>query len=483
MNWGRILHTLGTFSLALASVLVVPAACALWYGEYETLPAFGWSAGVGLLCGFVLRYVGRKASRELHRRDALMIVTSTWVAAGILGALPFIFSGMIPRFESAVFESVSGFTTTGSTVLDVIDGQPRGLMFWRAMTQWLGGMGIIVLFVAILPALGVGARMLYQFEVPGLESEDLRPRIRETANLLWRIYLLMTLIETVLLMFCGLDAYEALTHTFCTVSTGGYSSHSASIDHFASPAVEIVITVFMFLSGASFVLYWRAWKQGPQVMRRDPEFRVYAAIMIGASLLTAGILIGSGTYSNPVEATRDSFFQVVSIGTTTGYGTADFDQWPHVIRLLLVVLMFVGGCAGSTAGGMKVVRVMLVMRFIGHEIRRFVRPKHVKRMMLGGQPVEPAVVNATMAFFALMVLIFLGSSLAMTAMGLDPDTALTSVAATLGNIGPGLNQVGPTLNFAEVPAIGKVLLTLLMLLGRLELFTALVVMTPAFYRN
>jgi len=491
MNYKRVIFTLGTFAIFISAMLVFPVMWALWYGEYQTIPAFGVGIGVGVLGGFAIRRIFRDASRVLYRREGVVIVTGSWLIATFIGAIPFLVSGAIPEVEDAVFETMSGFTTTGSTILTHISDMPRGLLFWRSMTHWLGGMGIIVLFVAVLPALGVGARLLYQFEVPGVEQDELRPRIRETAGLLWKIYLIMTGVETLLLMAVGMDLFDALTHSFGTVATGGFSTHEASVGYFSTPEagiavpalVDIIIIFFMFLAGVNFTLYWRATKQGFRVFLKDLEFRTYLTVLLLASLFVTVMLLLQGNEGSAGSAALNGTFQVVSIGTTTGYGTADFDRWPHVVRLFLVFLMFMGGCAGSTGGGMKVFRLMLILRFVGHEIRRFIRPHRVKSMMIGSHPLPDDVIRNTLGFFALAIVVWAIASLIMTAMGLDIVSAVTSVTACLWNIGPGLEAVGPTQNFAEIPVLGKWLLTLLMLLGRLELFTALVLLVPALYRD
>lgn len=490
MNNRRILLTLGNFTVFISLMLVVPAGVALAYGEHDTLAAFGVPVVLGLAMGLAGRLLGREAPPTVYRREGLLIVTGCWLIAAGLGAVPYLVSGMIPRVEEALFESMSGFTTTGSTILDNLDHRPRGLLFWRSMTHWLGGMGIVVLFVAVLPALRVGGKVLYQFEVPGVEQDPLKPRIRETAGVLWKLYLLLSILEALLLFLAGLDPFDAVTHTFGTVATGGFSTHDLSIGHYAATgsvpvpaAVDLIVIAFMFLAGVNFALYFRASRQGPRVLLRDPEFRTYAGILGGAGLLVTLVLLVTGSYGDFGSAALKGFFQVVSVGTTTGYVTADFDGWPEMLRLFLVFLMFVGGCAGSTGGGMKVFRVMLVLRFIAHEVRRFVRPRRVQSLMIGGRQVPAEVVQNTLAFFALAIMVFLVSSLLMTALGLDLATGVTCVTATLWNIGPGLEAVGPSQDFTAVPPAGKAFLTALMLLGRLELFTALVILAPSFYRT
>lgn len=486
MNYARILHIFGTFVMFVSVLLVVPLACSLVHGETDAIPAFLVPACLGWIAGFVLHRRFRSAPRALYRREGLLIVSTCWIGATLVGALPFVISGMIPNYVDACFETMSGLTTTGSTILSGIDELNegfRGMLFWRAMTHWLGGMGIVLLFVAILPALGVGGRLLYQFEVPGVEQDDLKPRIRETAILLWKIYLALTVLEVLCLLGCGLSLYDSIVHTLATVATGGFSNYDASVKHFDSAAVDVVITVFMFLAGVNFTLYFRARRGDYRVFFTDPEFRAYLGLVLGATLLVGVVLLVDGTYDGVGEAARYSAFQVLAVQTTTGFATADFDAWPNLLRMLFVCLMFIGGSAGSTAGGMKVLRFYLIVKYVGYELRRFIRPHRVSALTVGGHTVPQEVVRNTMAFFALVMLIFVGSSLVMSTMTEDLGTATSSVAATLWNIGPGLNAVGPTENFAHLPAHGKILLTVLMLFGRLEIFTAVAIFMPALYRD
>ena len=483
MNFPRVFEVLGRFSIFISAMLVVPLGWALWFGEFEVLLPLLYSLFIGVGPGLLLVRKFRDAPSRLARREGLVIVTGSWVIAAVLGGLPFLLSGMTPNPVDALFEAMSGFTTTGSTILADIEVCPKSLLFWRSLTHWLGGMGIIVLFVAVLPALGVGARLLYQFEVPGVESEDLKPRIRETAMVLWVIYLIMSGIETLLLYLLGLDLYDALIHTFGTVATGGFSTLNGSLGGFDIPAVEVVVTVFMFLAGGNFTLYFRSWRWKRIVHFKDPEFRLYAGLLLIPGFLFGIILYAQGAKDSLLESLRHTTFQIISVGTTTGYGTDDFDVWPHGMRLFLVLLMFVGGCAGSTGGGMKVLRFLLILRFLRYELRRFVNPRRVRTITLGGARIPDEVMRNTLAFFGFLIMIFVFASLGLASLGLELSTATTAVAATLGNIGPGLGAVGPTQNFSALPDLAKLILTFMMLLGRLEIFTALCLFTPALYRR
>jgi trk system potassium uptake protein TrkH len=438
MNYARVLFILGTFLYLFAGILLAPALCAWIYGEFHEIAAFLIPAAGAVILGFLLRYKTKSASRSLYRREGLLVVVGCWLAAAFIGALPFLVSGSIPGIADAIFESASGFTTTGSTILRKIEGLPHSILFWRSLTQWVGGMCIVLLFVAVLPALGVGGRLLYEFEVSGVDNDDLKPRIRATAMALWKIYLGLTLLEIFALLFCGLSVFDAINHSFTTISTGGYSTYDKSVAHFRSPIVEIVITLFMFASGVNFGLFHRMRAHGARVLFGNREFQTYTLLAIGVTVLSAIILRFQGGYDHIGRATLDASFQVVSLGTSTGFGTADFDRWPNALRYLLVIMMFVGGCAGSTAGGIKVIRILVLFKALGAELQRFVFPNRVRSIRLGGQIVNEDMMRNALAFFFLTLIIFSAGASALMFMGVDMESALTGVAATLFNIGPGL---------------------------------------------
>ncbi|MEE8573064.1 MAG: potassium transporter TrkG [Gemmatimonadota bacterium] len=443
--------------------------------------ALAVSSGIVLSVAFLLWMLTR-GPVSLSRRDGFGIVTFGWAAATVAGALPFLLSGVISHPASAVFESMSGFTTTGASVLSNLERLPDGILFWRGMTQWLGGMGVLVLCVAILPVLGVGGMRIYRAEMPGPSADRLTPRIASTAKLLWGLYVLLSLAETALLMTGGMDWFDACCHTFTTMSTGGFSTRSANIAAFNSLYIEIVMIVFMFLAGANFALHYRALRGRPQSFVRDPEFRFYTALWFG-SCLALSINVWGEIYQGAGEALRAGFFQGTSIMTTTGYVTQDFNAWPNASRLLLVLLMFIGACGGSTGGGIKVVRVFVVLKKTLRELGRVMRPRAVARIKLGRVPLEENTVSNIAGFFIIFVAIFAVAFLAMTFFTPDMVTAASSVAATLGNIGPGLGAVGATETYASIPAAGKIILVACMLLGRLELYTVLVLLLPAFWKR
>ncbi|MBW2450920.1 MAG: TrkH family potassium uptake protein, partial [Deltaproteobacteria bacterium] len=423
-----------------------------------------------------------RSERDLSVRDGFAVVTFGWTFFALFGSLPFVFSGAIPSFLDAFFETMSGFTTTGSTILTNIEAIPESLLLWRSMTQWLGGMGIIVLSLAILPMLGVGGMQLFKAEVPGPTADRLKPRIQDTAKLLWGVYVLLTSAEIILLMLGNMSFFDALNHAFTTMATGGFSTRNASVAAYDSAFIDWVITVFMFLAGINFSLHYLALRGRVLDYVRNEEFRFYVTLTLFGIVLITLFNMGS-SYDSILDSLRFSAFQVVSILTTTGFGTADYELWPVLCQYLLVIGMFVGGCAGSTGGGMKVARILLLFKHAHVQVYRLIHPRAVRLVKLADRPVDKEVMQSILGFFALYMGVFVAASLIMAGTGMDLTSAGAAVIATLGNIGPGLGSVGPTDNFADVPAIGKIVLTLCMLLGRLELFTVLVLVFPTFWRK
>lgn len=459
----------------------MPAACALIYREWSDATAFTLSAIATAVCGLLLRYLGRKGD-DIYRREGILIVVGGWVLASLFGALPYLLSGTIPQPVDALFESASGFTTTGASVMLNIEAAGRGMLFWRSFSQWLGGMGIIVLFVALLPELGPGARFLYKLEVPGPTAEALQPRIHDTAAALWKIYLGFTVAQTCFLMVVGLDLYDALTHTFSTLSTGGFSPRNGSIAAFQSPWVDVIIIVFMILAGANFSLFFGMRRRREWNLFRDSEFRLYAQILAGASILVAWDLLRTESYSQPLKAILDATFQVVSIMTTTGFTTIDFDSWPTLSRMILVGLMFVGGCAGSTAGSMKVMRMVIGLKSTLREVHLIFSPNTVSAVFIRGKAVPNSVVRSVAGFFILYLSIWGLGTVLLSISAPNLVSAATATAATLGNIGPGLQAVGPTQNYAFFGSAEKLLMVLLMWLGRLEVYSIAALFTKLFWR-
>lgn len=460
---------------------MVPAlGFALYYGEGDT-PAFLISIAISLAVGFGT-WRSSRTEMELGIRDGFAVVTFGWLAVVLFGSLPFLLAGTFNSFTDAFFETMSGFTTTGATVLSRIGGTPHGILFWRSFIQWLGGMGIIVLSLAILPILGVGGMQLFRAEVPGPAPDKLKPRVRETARLLWEVYLLISAVEAGLLMLGGMSPFEALCHTFTTMPTGGFSPRTQSIGAYNSPYFDYLIAFFMFLAGTNFALHYRALRGDVGAYFRDKEFRFYGGLIIGATLLlTANIYVYN--YHSLGESFRRALFQVVSINTTTGYTTADYGQWPYFSRLLLLVLMFVGGCAGSTGGAIKGVRILLLLKYGWAELRKLFHPQAVIPVRLSGRSVPEEVMTNILVFFLLYMLIFVVATVIMALLGLDLLSATAAVVATIGNVGPGLGSVGPASNYAHLPALGKWVLSACMLLGRLEIYTVLVLLVPEFWKK
>jgi len=480
MNILLTLRILGALLLFLSAALLLPIPFSLWYND-GALPALLLSSGISLLTGLLLFRFCR-THRELSLRDGFAIVTFGWLVYTFFGALPFVLSGAIPSLLDACFETMSGFTTTGATILLNIEALPKSLLLWRALTHWFGGMGIIVMSLAILPMLGVGGMQLFKAEVPGPTADRLKPRIQDTAKLLWGVYVLLTGIEVVLLMFGGMSFYDALCHAFATLATGGFSTRNTSVAAYDSAYIDGVITLFMFLAGVNFSLHYHALRGRIGEFWRNEEFRCY----LGITLLATAVLMifNHGTvYASLFDNLRYSAFQTTSILTTTGFGTADYEQWPVLSQYLLVFLMFIGGCAGSTGGGIKVARMLLLFKHAHVQLFRLIHPRAVRLVKLGKTPVHHDVMQSILGFFALYMGVFVVASFLMAASGLDLVSAGASVAATLGNIGPGLGSVGPTDHYGHIAPFGKSVLIVCMLLGRLELFTVLVLIFPTFWRK
>ena len=385
-------------------------------------------------------------------------------------------------FADAFFESVSGFTTTGASVLTNIQMVPPGFLFWRSLTHWLGGMGIIVLSIAILPLLGVGGMQLYKAEVPGPVPDKLKPRIRDTAMVLWKVYVLFSAAETVLLMLGGMDLFQALCHTFGTMATGGFSTRQASIGSYHSPYIDTVVILFMLFAGINFSLHYQFLKGDLRAFWRNPEFRFFIGAVV-IFVLAVSSNVYHTVYETFSEAIRFGAFQVISIITTTGYTTADFEKWPSLSQTILLFCMFLGASAGSTGGGMKCLRIMLLLKHSYKQLFSLIHPRAVTQVKLGGRPISDEVLHSIWGYFVLYLGVFIVSSFLLAAMGVDVATSFAAVAATIGNIGPGLGLVGPTDNYAHIPMLGKWLLIFCMLLGRLEIYTILILFVPEFWRK
>lgn len=503
MNYRAVAWLLGCVLLLLAGVLILPAVVALFYREHDSMRACLASAGVAAALGGILTLRNRGATVARHgrvdyfRREGLAAVGLCWFAAGAVGALPFLFSGQIPSVVDAFFESASGFTTTGATILDgaALDALPRSISFWRSFTHWLGGIGIVLVFVLLFPT---GGRSLFRSEVPGVSREAVQQRVRDSAWSLVRIYVGLTAMEVVALMALGMTPFDAVLHSFGTLATGGFSSHSASVAFFASWQIEFVIVFFMFLAGINFGYYdtmlRNGWRDGWRAARQSEELRIYTAMIVGSALVLTGVLwLWGGSngdttsdlpdYSQLSLALRDASFNVVSIQTSTGFGTADFDRWPQFCRMLLMLLAFTGACAGSTGGGLKVMRFILLAKASVRGFKRFARPRAIHPVRADGQPIEDRFVAGITGYFGMWAIVFSLGALAMTSLGVDLITATTSVLATLNNIGPGLAAVGPTMNYGDLPELGKIMLSVFMIVGRLEFYAVVVLFLPTFWRH
>ncbi len=482
IRYRAIGYVLGQLLLIFAGTMTVPMAWSLWAGDNSTAP-LGWALIITLAVGGVAVRATGKPHRELTRREGLLLTVAAWLAICLFGSLPFAFSPYFGGFTDAFFESVSGFTTTGATILEDVEGLPPGLQFWRCFSQWLGGMGIVLLGVAVLPLVGHGGMELYRAEFSGAASEKLKPRITETAMSLWRIYFAMSAVLFGLLRLAGMNSFEALCHTFTTMGTGGFSTRNGSIGDFQSPLIEYILISFMLLAGASFVQHYRCWvERRPASALRDIETRGYLALAAVAVLAIAVVLLGTGDYSGE-QAFRSAAFQVSAILTTTGFSTDDFELWRPLPQLLLLVLMFVGGSTGSTAGGLKVARVLLLAKVVDREFKRMVEPRGVFSVRLGMATVHEATIQGLLNLVYLALVVNFASCLLLASMGVDVLTSISAVAASMFTIGPGLGAVGPTDTYAALPGAAKWVLASNMIAGRLEFYTLIVLLTPTFWRR
>jgi trk system potassium uptake protein TrkH len=484
MSLKRILNVVGLLQVFTGLSMILAGGVSLFYRDGDTLGIF-LAAGLTVAFGIVtFRYT--KSKGEITSREGFAIVTFAWTGAAVFGALPYLFTGAIQGVIPAFFESMSGFTTTGATVFTEIEALPHGILFWRSFTHWLGGMGIIVLAIAILPYLGVGGMQLFKAEVPGPTPERLRPRITQTAKLLWYVYLGLTVIETVLLMAGGMDLFDASTHTFATLATGGFSTKNASIAAFDSPYIHYVIIAFMYLAGINFALHFRA-VTGHLDYFKDHEWRFFTTLLLGAAGILLVLNLAGGSYPFTLvgveQAFRDGLFQATAIGTTTGFVTADYELWVPASQMLIFILFFTGGMAGSTGGSMKSVRVLLLLKQTGMEIRKHLHPRAVLLARVGRRVVKEDILANVLGFVLLYGLLFISGAMVLALLGVDFLTALGASAASVGNIGPGLGGVGPTDNYGWMsqPALG--VMSFLMLVGRLEIYTVLLLFHPETWKG
>jgi len=484
MSVRRVLNVVGLLQVFTGLSMLVATGVSLFYRDGDTLGIL--VAAVLTIVFGVVTFRFTRSKGEISSREGFAIVTFAWTGAAVFGALPYLFTGTIPGVIPAVFESMSGFTTTGATVFSEIESLPHGILFWRSFTHWLGGMGIIVLAIAILPYLGVGGMQLFKAEVPGPTPERLRPRITQTAKLLWYVYLGLTVVETVLLMFGGMSLFDAVNHTFATLATGGFSTKNASVGGFDSAYIHYVIIIFMYLAGINFALHFRA-VTGHLDYFKDHEWRFFSALLLGATGILMVLNLVGGSYaftgSGVEEAFRDSLFQTVAIGTTTGFVTADYELWVPAAQMVIFLLFFTGGMAGSTGGSMKSVRVLLLLKQTAMELRKHLHPRAVLLARVGRRAVKPEVLANVIGFVLLYGLLWVSGAMALALLGVDFLTSLGASAATVGNIGPGLGGVGPTDNYGwfSDPALG--VMSFLMLVGRLEIYTVLLLFHPETWKG
>jgi trk/ktr system potassium uptake protein len=483
MNLGAVQRIFGILLMIFSLTMLPPVLVSLLMKDGHWRP-FVDSFLIVLVAGLILWWPARTYVRDLRLRDGFLVVALFWIVLGIVGAVPFVLTDRpVMTITEAIFEAVSGFTTTGATTLVGLDELPPSVLYYRQQIQWFGGIGIVVLAVALLPMLGVGGMQLLKAETPGpVKDAKLTPRITATAKALWLLYLGLTVLCATSYWLAGMSLFDAIGHSFSTLSSGGYSTHDASLAHFDSVGVELVAIVFMTAAGINFALHFTVWRHHrPSDYWRDPELRAYLAIMFVVTLILTLVLYRQGTYATPGEALRRAALQAVSVQTSTGFTTADFSLWPGALPVLLIFISFIGGSAGSTAGGMKVIRWLLIARQGAREVLRLIHPSAELPVKLGGKPMQWQVIDAVWGFFAVYVTSFAALMVALMSTGVDQVTAFSAIATCMNNLGPGLGDVAS--NFTTIAPVGKWICIAAMLLGRLEIFPLLVLLSPAFWRH
>lgn len=478
-------YIFGLFLKYFGILMLVPILCTIIYGE-DDHSSFLISAFVTIVAGYGLELLNKPAEdiKEINRKSGFLIVTLCWLGAGLFGSLPYILQGVLSNPADALFESVSGFTTTGASVISDPGALTHGILFWRNFTQWLGGMGIVLLAIAVLPRLSVGGMQLMGYEAPGPTTEKLTPRISETAKKLWFIYILLTALLLIFLLLAGMPFFDSLLHSFSTLATGGFSTQGLSIGAYNNVYIEIIITIFMFLAGVNFVLHYSLYRRDFKKVASNSELKFYIALNLGFIAVISAIFIYSGYYESLTDALRYSSFQVLSISTTTGFATDDFNLWPPIIQFLLFSLMFIGASAGSTAGSIKTIRILVLVKKGYRELKQLLYPRGVFPIRIDNRTVNEKIVSSISAFFVLYIFIAVTSAIILLVIeDISVLTALSACAATLGVIGPGLDQVGPMENYMFFKDSTKLFLAFLMIVGRLELYAVLVILTPAFWRK
>lgn len=471
--------------MMLGAFMLTALPFSIYYDPSDTLPII-YASLTTLACGSIAWWLTRQTSKKIGKREGFLIVALGWFSISIFSTLPYLFSGVLPEITNALFESVSGLTTTGASVINDIEGAPKGLLFWRSLTQWLGGMGIIVLTVAIFPLLGIGGVELFVAEAPGPTSDKIHPRIKDTAKSLWFIYVGFTILLTIILRLEGMSFFDAINHGLTTMATGGFSTKNDSIIHFDSPLIQYTITFFMLIAGINYTIIYYGLKGNFKKVWKSDEFKTYLLIVFSLILFVT-MIVTQVTDNGIEEAFRNSAFQIISIVTTTGFVSADYTDWTPMLSLLFFILLFVGACAGSTSGGIKIIRHLVLLKNSFIELKRLLHPKAIIRIKIDKKVVAPKILTHILVFLLLYMIIFVIGSLAMTYILADFEnpliTSIGAVATSLGNVGPSIGELGPMDNFANVPFAGKWVLIFLMLLGRLELITVLILFTPYFWKK
>jgi trk system potassium uptake protein TrkH len=494
LNYKIIFHFLGLLLLFNGGFILLSALVSLIYQDGVTLNLF-FAGIITLIIGALVMFQTRDHKKEMNKREGYVVVTFGWIIMALSGTLPYVFTNAIPEFTNAFFETMSGYTTTGASILNDIEVVPKGVLFWRSLTHWIGGMGIIVLAVAILPLLGIGGMQLFAAEAPGPSADKLHPRITDTAKRLWLIYFGYTALETILLKVAGMSFFDAINHAMCTLSTGGFSTKNASVAYWNDqPIIQYIIIVFMFLAGTNFVLSYFAFKGKVQKIIQDEEFRLYFKFVVIFSIIASLIIYfkaepSLSSIAHPMvwgegeSAVRHGLFQVLAIITTTGFVSADYTFWTPFLVVFFFGLMFLGGSAGSTSGGVKVVRHLLMIKNGFVEFRRSLHPNAVLPVRYNTKSVSGDIVFNILAFFILYMLSFIIGALVFSMFGINFESSVGLAASSLGNVGPALGDFGPVNNYSALPSLGKWWASFLMLIGRLELFTVLILLTPFFWRN
>ena len=480
MNYPVVLNIIGSVVKYELLLMIIPLLVSLYYGQGDAL-SFFIAIIIMIPVSFILHKVKAK-SDTIYAKEGFFAVGMSWIVLSIFGAIPFVISGAIPSFVDAFFETVSGFTTTGASILSEIQSLPKGILFWRSFTHWIGGMGVLIFILALMPTLGKNSIHLLKAESPGPTPGKIVPRIKKTAKILYIIYFILTVIETILLKLAGMSLYDAIIHSMGTAGTGGFSNMNASVAAFDSWKIDAIITVFMLIFGVNFTLYYQIYIGNIKSALKSEELKYYLGIVIVSMLVIAIDIMpmNNGLFS---ESFRQSSFQVASIVTTTGYATAEFNLWPTLSKMILLILMFMGACAGSTGGGIKTIRFVVLFKSIKREIGKIIHPRMVKSVKIDGKPIEEETISGIYLFFLLYGIIALAAILIVSLDGFDLMTTSSSVVASLSNIGPGVELVGPTGNFGMFSPLSKIVLSFCMLAGRLEIFPMLIMLSPSIYKR